>query len=134
MPQIPASSQTTGGVRNRWCQSSEPHSSPKKAGQRCLQLHSYRANMSSFLLHPTVVLDRSSDQSRCKVYLRECKCHQGSTDNNEVQNVPQVPEVGPRVQQQAQVYHLKGISRHQSMQYIRKREAEAGLSHRGTWF
>lgn len=40
-------------------------------------------------------------------YLREGKRHQGPTDHNEVQNVPQVPEVGPRVQQQAQVNHLQ---------------------------
>lgn len=41
-------------------------------------------------------------------YLREGKCHQGPTDHDEVQNVPQVPEVGPRVQQQSQINHLQG--------------------------
>lgn len=41
-------------------------------------------------------------------YLREGKCHQGPTDHDEVQNIPQVPEVGPRVQQKSQINHLQG--------------------------
>lgn len=65
--------------------------------------------------HPFSILTLTSHcgsgmSSVFKVYLRESKCHQGSTDNNEVQNIPQVPEVGSRVQQQSQVYHLKEIS------------------------
>lgn len=41
-------------------------------------------------------------------YLREGKCHQGPTDHDEVQNIPQVPEVSPRVQQKSQINHLQG--------------------------
>lgn len=33
-----------------------------------------------------------------KMYLREGKCHQGPTDHNEVQDIPQVTEVGARVE------------------------------------
>lgn len=33
-----------------------------------------------------------------KMYLREGKCHQGPTDHNEVQDVPQVTEIGARVE------------------------------------
>lgn len=39
--------------------------------------------------------------------LREGKSHQGPTDHNEVQDVPQVTEVGARVEQQPQVNHLQ---------------------------
>lgn len=52
--------------------------------------------------------------SSCKLYsrrknkqnLRKCKSHQRPTDHYEVQNVPQVSEVGSRVEQQTQVHHL----------------------------
>lgn len=38
--------------------------------------------------------------------LRKCKCHQCSTDHNEVQNVPEISEVRTRMEQKAQVNHL----------------------------
>jgi len=31
--------------------------------------------------------------------LRECECHQCATDHNKVQNIPQISEVGTRMQQ-----------------------------------
>lgn len=40
--------------------------------------------------------------------LREGKGHQGPTDHYEVQNVPQVTEIGPLMQYEAQVDHLRG--------------------------
>lgn len=43
--------------------------------------------------------------------LREGKSHQGPTDHNEVQDVPQVTEVGARVEQQPQVNHLQRKAR-----------------------
>lgn len=39
--------------------------------------------------------------------LREGKSHQGPTDHNEVQDIPQVTEVGAGVEQQPQVNHLQ---------------------------
>lgn len=44
---------------------------------------------------------------RRKMHLREGKSHQGPTDHNEVQDIPQVTEVGARVEQQPQVNHLQ---------------------------
>lgn len=40
--------------------------------------------------------------------LREGEGHQGPTDHYEVQNVPEVTEVGPLMQDKAQVDHLEG--------------------------
>lgn len=40
--------------------------------------------------------------------LREGKGYQGPTDHYEVQNVPEVTEVGPLMQDKAQVDHLEG--------------------------
>lgn len=40
--------------------------------------------------------------------LREGKGHQGPTDHYEVQNVPEVAEVGTLVQDEPQVDHLRG--------------------------
>lgn len=48
---------------------------------------------------------------RRKMNLREGKGHQGPTDHNEVQDIPQVTEVGARVQQQPQVNHLQRTPR-----------------------
>lgn len=55
-----------------------------------------------------VAFDYSDDKVSAKhlKYLRECECHQSSTDHNEVQNIPQVSEVRAGVQQQAQIHHL----------------------------
>lgn len=40
--------------------------------------------------------------------LREGEGHQGPTDHYEVQNVPEVTEIGPLMQDKAQVDHLEG--------------------------
>lgn len=48
---------------------------------------------------------------RRNVNLREGKSHQGPTDHNEVEDIPQVTEIGARVEQQPQVDHLQGKAR-----------------------
>jgi len=50
--------------------------------------------------------DRST-KGREGLNLRKCKSHQRPTDHYEVQDVPQVPEVGARVEQQPEVHHLR---------------------------
>lgn len=62
----------------------------------------------TFLIHYLKSADVLGHDKKAGVSnLRKCKSHQCPTDHNEVQNVPQVSEVGSRMKQQTKVNHLK---------------------------
>ena len=52
------------------------------------------------------------NQPKPSLNLRESKSHQRPTDHDEVQDIPQVPEVRPGVQQDTQIHHLEHTHRY----------------------
>lgn len=55
-----------------------------------------------------------------KVVLRAGEGHQSSGDHNEVQNIPQVPKIRARVEEQSQVNHLQAQNKQRHVNGIIK--------------
>lgn len=72
------------------------------------------------LSHVLVGILWGLESKRKKVGLRAGEGHQSSGDNNEVQNIPQVPKIRARVEEQSQVNHLQAQSRQEHINGIIK--------------
>lgn len=67
-----------------------------------------------------VRISRGLESKKKKAGLRAGEGHQSSGDHNEVQNIPQVPKIRARVEEQSQVNHLQSQNKQKHINGIIK--------------